>query len=198
MACIWNMYYTLKDQGIMKLCLKRVSLVQDNGFTVDSPSFFLPITNGEIPWGRQDHNNPLWFLFSLMSSHSSSSPILHSVLLLLFLLLPPPFLFHPCPFLSPTLYSTKSPASSSFIGFPNVLWVIPHLILSYVSRLMLLWVIFIQSLLTDVLSISDNVLLIYYWMNILAIHFHSLSTSMQPLILLRNIISAGRILVYLQ
>jgi hypothetical protein len=53
------MYYTLKDQGIIKLCLKELSLVQDNGFTLDSPSFFLPIANGEILQGRQDHNNPL-------------------------------------------------------------------------------------------------------------------------------------------
>ena len=63
---------------------------------------------------------------------------------------------------------------------------------------MLLWVIFIQSLLTDVLPISDNVLLIYYLMNILAIEFYSLSTFMQPLILLRNIILAGCILVCLK
>jgi len=63
---------------------------------------------------------------------------------------------------------------------------------------MLLWVIFIQSLLTDVLPISDNVLLIYYLMNILAIQFYSLSTFMQPLILLRNIILAGCILVCLK
>jgi len=75
MACIWNMYYSLKDQGIIKLCLKEASVVQDNGFTVDSPSFFVPIARGEILWGRQDHNNPLWFLFPLLCPPTPPLPL---------------------------------------------------------------------------------------------------------------------------